>query len=48
MMDPIGFLENFDAVGRWRTEQFGEKLVVAGELVDGTAFEGQAGLRQLF
>ena len=47
MMDPIGFsLENFDAVGRWRTEQFGEKLVVTGELVDGTAFEGPAGLRQ--
>jgi hypothetical protein len=47
MMDPIGFsLENFDAVGRWRTEQFGEKLDVSGELVDGSKFEGPAGLRQ--
>jgi hypothetical protein len=47
MMDPIGFsLENFDAVGKWRTQQFGETLDVSGELVDGSTFVGPAGLRQ--
>jgi len=46
MMDPIGFsLENFDAIGQWRNEQFGKKLDVRGELVDGSKFEGPLGLR---
>ncbi len=47
MMDPAGFaLENFDAVGRWRTRS--ESLApidASGEMPDGTKFEGAAGLR---
>ncbi|PWU06072.1 MAG: hypothetical protein C5B51_13115 [Terriglobia bacterium] len=46
MMDPIGFaLENFDAVGKWRTQEFGKKLDVAGQLSDGSKVNGPAGLR---
>jgi hypothetical protein len=47
-MDPLGFsLENFDAVGRWRTR--GESFApidASGGLPDGTMFQGVAGLRQ--
>lgn len=40
ILDPIGLgLENFDAIGRWRDSEDGHKLVVKGELVDGTTFE---------
>jgi hypothetical protein len=47
-MDPLGFsLENFDGVGRWRTEDAGAKIDASGKLPDGTTFEGPAGLRQL-
>jgi hypothetical protein len=47
MMDPIGFtLENFDAVGRWRTRDAGSPLDVSGQLTDGTKIEGVVGLRQ--
>lgn len=48
MMDPIGLsLENFDAVGRWRsTEASGEPLDVSGALPDGSTFIGASGLRQ--
>ena len=47
-MDPIGLsLENFDAIGRWRTRTEGfSKIDVSGSLPDGTAFEGAAGLKQ--
>jgi hypothetical protein len=46
MMDPIGFtLENFDAVGKWRVNEFGKKLDVAGQLSDGSKVDGPAGLR---
>jgi len=39
VMDPIGFgLENFDAVGRWRTEDQGQPLDTRGTLPDGTTF----------
>jgi hypothetical protein len=46
-MDPIGLaLENFDAVGRWRTKgDDGAPLDAAGTLIDGTAVNGPAGLR---
>ena len=48
-MDPLGLaLENYDAVGKWRTT--GEaKLPIdaSGNLPDGTAFEGPTGLRTL-
>jgi hypothetical protein len=47
-MDPLGFaLENFDALGKWRTLADGEKVDAAASLPDGTAFEGIAGLRTL-
>jgi hypothetical protein len=47
IMDPIGLaLENFDAVGRWRTEDSGAKIDASGQLVDGTAIDGPASLRK--
>ena len=49
MMDPIGLaLENFDAVGRWRTHsEAGTPIDASGALPDGaTMFEGPAGLRR--
>lgn len=36
LMDPLGLaLENFDAVGLWRTEEFGERIDASGVLPDG-------------
>jgi hypothetical protein len=47
IMDPIGLaLENFDAVGRWRTEDAGSKIDASGQLVDGTPVDGPASLRK--
>jgi len=47
-MDPIGFaLENYDAVGRWRSEDAGTPIDASGKLPDGTGFQGPAGLSQL-
>ena len=47
-MDPLGFaLENFDALGRWRTEADGVPVDASASLPDGTRFEGAAGLRSL-
>ena len=40
-IDPLGFaLENYDALGRWRTEDAGKPIDNTGELPDGTKFEG--------
>jgi hypothetical protein len=45
LMDPIGFsLENFDAIGRWRTLEDGQPIDVTGGLPDGSKFAGVAGL----
>ena len=47
-MDPLGFaLENFDAVGQWRTESDGLPIDASGSLVDGTKLDGSSGLRQM-
>jgi hypothetical protein len=47
IMDPIGFtLENFDAVGAWRTKDAGSPIDPSGLLVDGTKLNGVAGLRE--
>jgi hypothetical protein len=47
-MDPLGFsLENFDALGKWRTESDGGPVDASALLPDGTTFHGVAGLRQL-
>jgi hypothetical protein len=46
-MDPIGFaLENFDAVGAWRTEDAGARIDASGELTDGTKIDGVVALRK--
>ncbi|HEX4274916.1 MAG TPA: DUF1592 domain-containing protein [Bryobacteraceae bacterium] len=46
IMDPIGFsLENFDAVGAWRTTDDGSPINPAGMLVDGTKLDGVKDLR---
>jgi hypothetical protein len=48
LMDPLGFaLENFDAVGRWRTEDEGIAVDASGELPTGEKFNGPAELRQV-
>jgi len=47
IMDPIGLsLENFDAIGRWRTTDEGVAIDASGQLVDGTQINGPAGLRK--
>ena len=48
-MDPLGFaLENFDAIGRWRTTgETGEPIDAAGALPEGTTFRGVSGVRTL-
>ncbi|MDA1371736.1 MAG: DUF1592 domain-containing protein [Proteobacteria bacterium] len=47
-MDPIGFsLENYDAVGKWRTEFAGQAIDASGLLPDGNTFDGPDGLRGL-
>ena len=47
-MDPLGFaLENYDAVGRWRTHESGLPIDNTAELLDGTTFAGPAGLRAM-
>ena len=47
-MDPLGFaLENFDALGKWRTESDGIRIDAAAALPDGSRFDGPEGLRTL-
>ena len=48
-MDPLGFaLENFDAIGRWRTSDAGLPVDASAVLADGlTAFDGPGGLRRV-
>jgi mono/diheme cytochrome c family protein len=46
IMDPIGFaLENFDAIGAWRTQDAGNPIDATGYLVDGSKLDGLKGLR---
>jgi hypothetical protein len=46
-MDPVGFaLENFDAVGRWRTKENRYPIDASGGLPDGSTFEGVAALER--
>ena len=46
-MDPLGFaLENFDAVGRWRTEADGIPIDASAVFSDGTPIEGVRGVRE--
>ncbi|MFZ9585413.1 MAG: DUF1592 domain-containing protein [Pseudohongiellaceae bacterium] len=47
IMDPIGLsLENFDLIGRWRTTENGVPLDTHTQLIDGTAIDGPAALRE--
>ena len=47
LMDPIGLaLENFDAVGAWRTQDAGVAVDASGELTDGTRIDGVNALRE--
>ncbi len=47
VMDPLGFaMENFDAVGSWRTREFGRPIDASGQLADGTAVDGVIALRE--
>src|SRR5712691_10559949 len=49
-MDPLGFaLDNFDAVGRWRTTSGADNTPIdaSGALPDGTKFQGPAELRTI-
>jgi hypothetical protein len=50
IMDPIGFsLENFDAVGAWRTREGGTGgtlIDASGQMLDGTKVNGPVELRQ--
>jgi hypothetical protein len=47
VIDPPGFsLENFDAVGRWRTLEEGKPVDASGGLPDGSKFTGVSGLEK--
>ena len=47
LMDPIGLaLENFDALGVWRSSDSGFPIDPSGQMFDGTRLDGPATLRQ--
>jgi mono/diheme cytochrome c family protein len=46
-MDPLGLsLENFDAIGQWRSMDAGAPVNATGVLLDGTTVDGPAALRR--
>jgi hypothetical protein len=47
IMDPIGMaLENFDAVGLWRTKDSGAPIDPSGTMYEGSVLDGPVGLRK--
>lgn len=47
VMDPVGFsLENFDAIGRWRTMEEGRPIDASGGFPDGRKFTGVSALEE--
>src|SRR5258706_6875419 len=47
IMDPIGLgLENFYAIGQWRTREPGGPIDAHGQLIDGRQIDGAAALRE--
>jgi hypothetical protein len=47
-MDPLGFaLENYDAIGGWRTSDGGQPIDSKGQLPDGQSISGARELRRL-
>ena len=48
MFEPLGLaMENFDAVGKWRTEDVGSLIDATGVITDGTRLDGVQSLRDL-
>jgi hypothetical protein len=48
LMDPLGFaLENYDAVGHWRTHDAGQQIDASGELPGGKVFNGSTQLKAI-
>ena len=46
-IDPLGFgLENFDAIGRFRTKENGKNIDASGKMPDGKQFNGIVELKQ--
>jgi hypothetical protein len=46
-MDPLGFaLENFDGIGKWRSQDGGGEIDASAALPDGAVFSGPQGLKQ--
>jgi hypothetical protein len=47
-MDPLGFgLENFDPIGRWRTQDEGRPVDALGQLPSGEKFESPVQLKKV-
>jgi hypothetical protein len=47
LLDPLGFaMENFDAIGAWRTREAGRPVDATAVLVDGTPIDGALDLRE--
>jgi hypothetical protein len=47
-LDPLGFgLENFDSIGKWRTEIAGQPVDAGGTLATGEKFVGPIELKKL-
>ena len=47
VMDPLGLsLENFDAIGQWRTKELAGPIDASGQLADGTPVAGVVDLRK--
>jgi hypothetical protein len=45
-LDPLGFaLENYDVIGRWRTELHGQPIDARGELAGGAVLDGPIALK---
>jgi hypothetical protein len=48
IFEPIGLaMENYDAIGTWRTKDEGVEIDATGVLVDGTKVDGVASLREV-
>jgi hypothetical protein len=48
VMDPIGLsMENFDAVGAWRSDEGGARIDASARFFDGTSIDGVASLRDV-
>src|ERR1700687_2542557 len=48
-MDPIGFsMENFDAIGKWRSTAARNPIDASGVLREGTKFQGSGEMQRIF